>query len=162
MISGLLAVATFGSVAALVGALQGPQAKHRRRLRQRMQNIGDRAAKIGAATPAMSLRRQEGEGSGIEKIAKMLLPRPKLLKQRLARTGRRITLGRYAIVCLVVALVGTLAALAFGLPPGMAVLVGLPIGIGQIGSASCRARVCQYVYVLVVAGSCNHKQNHYH
>src|SRR3546814_3897820 len=98
MISGLLAVATFGSVAALVGALQGPQAKHRRRLRQRMQNIGDRAAKIGAATPAMSLRRQEGEGSGIEKIAKMLLPRPKLLKQRLARTGRRITLGRYAIV----------------------------------------------------------------
>src|SRR3546814_19518713 len=36
----------------------------------------------------------------------------------------------------------------------------VPVAGDQIGRASCRERVCQYVYILVVAESLNKKTNH--
>src|SRR3546814_18332427 len=99
------------------------------------------------------------------------VPNPALLKQRLERTGKEWQLGRYVAVSLGIAMLTALAATAGGVPLILAIMLGLLVGIAlphkavsiliqkrisrftaifpaaidQIGRASCRERVCQYV-----------------
>jgi len=68
--------------------------------------------------------------SKIEGYASSLIPRPALLRQRLEQTGKEITLGKYAIICL--GIVGLVAAgmMVKGAPLLLSVLLGLFLGIG--------------------------------
>jgi tight adherence protein B len=78
------------------------------------------------------VRRLDPEGGlpSLERLMRALLPRPQKLRQRLARTGRRISLGQYLAGCLVVALLDAGIALkVFGFPPLLVVPQALAAGL---------------------------------
>ena len=76
--------------------------------------------------------RQESAGLPVlEAVARAILPRPDLLRNRLRHTGRNIGMAQYLLVCLII-MVGTSAALilSIGLSPVLAVAVGVIAGVG--------------------------------
>lgn len=82
---------------------------------------------------AVSVRLDTGGGrlAGLERLVQPLIPRPAALRERLSKTGRRITIGQYALACLGVAVAASLIRAAFfGLPPLVAVLFGIVAGLG--------------------------------
>ena len=58
------------------------------------------------------------------------IPRPALLKQRLAMTGKTWTVGQYGIATLGIILAVALALIILGLPILLALLLGLVVGAG--------------------------------
>jgi tight adherence protein B len=81
------------------------QAKRVSRLKSRGQRpVGD----------ALQLRRETGDRRKIDQLVLRFLPRPELLRERLRRTGRPISLGAYGIGCLAVAIITLPGALAAG------------------------------------------------
>ncbi len=67
----------------------------------------------------------------IDALAHRVLPNAQLLRERLARTGRRITLAQYSLACLGVALaVGLVRPLVFHMPAALALLLSIAAGVG--------------------------------
>jgi tight adherence protein B len=143
-LSGVAAAASLG-----VGAMAFLSAGKRRRARRRFDAIRERARGITPAVPggaALSLARQSG-ATGIDRIAQRWLPRRDLLAARLARTGREIGLGWYAVFCGILSFLCAVAI--FGLTPigpAPSLMVGLAIGtglphfvIGRMGKRRVRA-----------------------
>jgi tight adherence protein B len=114
------------------GALALAGNPDRRRYRRRLGEIGGRATGAPATAgsePALS--RRGSATPKIDRVAGRWLPRRDALKARLARTGRQISIGQYAIAILAISVLATLClgALApIGLVP--CVLIGLLMGIG--------------------------------
>ena len=81
----------------------------------------------------VSVKRSTANSSivAIDQLIKHLLPNAAKLRARLARTGRRISVGQFLVACL---LVGAASAAglkhAFGLPALAALLIGLVLGVG--------------------------------
>jgi tight adherence protein B len=120
-------VASFAAAAAMVGS-----SATRRRFKRRLNLVRNRANGIPVAGEAAAARltRARSATPRIDQVAHRWLPRRELLAARLARTGRPITVGQYALAILVTAAlsIGALATLTpFGLAP--CVLVGLLIGL---------------------------------
>jgi tight adherence protein B len=128
------AVSGIGVAASLcVGALALRAAGERRQGKRRLRLVRERARGVAlpvAATAALSLARQTGT-TGIDRFARRWVPRRQRLAARLARAGRQISVGRYAIVCAVIAAV-TVVALVCAVPIGFApnLMIGLAIGLG--------------------------------
>lgn len=79
------------------------------------------------------LRRDQGSAQlrGLESLAQRLLPNPALFRQRLQRTGRDISLGQYALICVVVGVAAAIAEMIFlQLPLSLGVLLGIAAGAG--------------------------------
>lgn len=135
---GTLTVALFASLsAAAIVLLVTAQVVHARGVRQRRGRIaGVRARTAGraldSATPVTDVRKQQNTRyAAVDAIARRLVPRPALLRQRLEQTGRSISIGQYALACLAVGLAATLLrALVLDMPPLLSVLFGLVSGIG--------------------------------
>jgi tight adherence protein B len=93
------------------------------------------AGKPGSTPPNMAagaLRRDTTDSSiaGLDRMIKRYLPHPAKLRERLARTGRRIALGEYALGCLLTAgLTYLLCDLAVGWPPLIAVPLAIAAGL---------------------------------
>lgn len=69
--------------------------------------------------------------SGIDRLARRLLPRQAVLRQRLARTGRKITVGGYAATGVALAVGTTVILFLIARQPlALAVALGLLVGIG--------------------------------
>jgi tight adherence protein B len=131
------AALTFGIIAL---AVTGSAAS--RRFDRRINTMRDRAqgglATEAAATRSLSRQRS---ASAIDRMAGTWLPRRDLLEARLARTGRTISIGRYAMACAVLtvlAAVGLAVTARIGIVPSL--LLGLLIGtalphlvIGRMG-----------------------------
>jgi tight adherence protein B len=81
------------------------------------------------ASEKLQLKRDTGEGRKLDQLVLRFLPRPELLRERLHRTGRSISLGTYGAICVVVALVATLAASMASLSIFAAAPIGLLAGI---------------------------------
>src|SRR5436305_7171374 len=102
-------------------------------------------------TVRRSLSRTDGKSTGFETIIKQYLPRRELLEERIARTGRPITVSKYVIVSGALALVTMLVAIGLGgfslLPSlllGLALGVGLPHWVvGKMG----RRRVAAFIHL---------------
>jgi tight adherence protein B len=122
-----------------------------RRFKRRLAGIRDRAKGVASvqAAETRSLARQQSATPRIDRIARQWLPRREMLAQRLARTGRRISVGQYAmtIVGLTLLVAFTLASVT---PIGVvaSLVVGLLIGtvlphkvVGRIG----KRRVAAFV-----------------
>lgn len=79
---------------------------------------------------ALQLRRDQGDRGRIDLLVRRLLPRPELLRERLERTGKSISLGGYGIACLITTL-AAIGGLLFGadLSLMMAIPFGLLIGL---------------------------------
>ena len=99
---------------------------------RRLRGVVDRArgtAQAEAARPSTLLRARDND-RGLEKVLAALVPKPDAMRLRLARTGLALTLGRYAALVTVAALLAVAALWLFvGLPPTVAIPVGLGLGL---------------------------------
>jgi tight adherence protein B len=80
-----------------------------------------------------SLRRDQSSGHmrQIDAVVRRFIPHPQQLRDRLERTGRKISIGQYALACVAVALAATLLrSLVFHMPLVLSILFGLVAGIG--------------------------------
>ena len=81
------------------------------------------------AAETLQLRRETGDRRKIDQLVLRFMPRPDMLRERLRRTGRPISLGAYGIGCLVVAVIAFVGALVLGFSPLVALPVALLVGL---------------------------------
>src|SRR5689334_7975516 len=102
-----------------------------RRFRCRLAAVRDRAKGVASVetVAARSLARQQSATPKIDRIARHWLPRRDVLAHRLARTGRAISVGQYALATLGLSLLVAIT-LACTVQIGVvaSLLVGLAIG----------------------------------
>jgi tight adherence protein B len=122
-----------------------------RRFKRRLAGVRDRAQGVVSVEAAVtrSLARQQSATPRIDRIARQWLPRRDMLAHRLARTGRRISVGQYAMTIVGITLLAGFT-LASTTPIGVvaSLLVGLLIGtalphmvVGRMG----KRRVAAFV-----------------
>src|SRR4051812_1956237 len=100
-------------------------------VKRRVELIRERHGDVIAGNAQAQIRKLFAERSSkLEGYASTLIPKPALLRKRLEMTGKEITLGRYALVCL--GILGTVTALLMirGAPLILSLLMGLFFGIG--------------------------------
>ncbi len=122
-----------------------------RRFKRRLAGVRDRARGVVSveSAAARSLARQHSATPKIDRFARQFLPRRDMLSHRLARTGRRISVGQYAMtgfgiavavatILVCVTPIGIVASLFLGLLAGTA----LPhMAVGRMG----KRRVAAFV-----------------
>src|SRR3954468_23452652 len=95
----LLLIGGGGVLALSYMALRGPSAS--KALRRRMELVKERHGDAIAGNAQAQIRKLFAErASRFEGVASTLIPKPALLRKRLEMTGKNITLGKYAVVCL--------------------------------------------------------------
>lgn len=113
----------------LAFAFSGPSAQ--RASARRLTAVRLRHTTSAASAVEAQLRRiTGGRVTKMDSAVMRLLPRPALLKKRLAMTGKNWTVGQYGRVTLGITFVVTLLLSLQGLPIILALLLGLAIGAG--------------------------------
>ncbi|MGB8273910.1 MAG: type II secretion system F family protein [Alphaproteobacteria bacterium] len=129
----LLFAGIFATMALLAIALLGSVSGADKRIRRRMEKVRARAVPGGGDEQMAQLRRNMSDSSflTIDRLLKKIVPPPAQLRRKLARTGRRISLGEYFLACF---LVGGAAATLIGsfmqAPLAVSILAGIAIGVG--------------------------------
>jgi tight adherence protein B len=125
----IIGAATAAIFAVLVLAVSGAATP---RTRRRFEQIRERARGTPRSeAAARPLARRESATPRIDRLARRLLPRRDMLAARLARTGRPISIGQYAIATLVVGALAAVALIFFArIGPLPGVLFGAVIGAG--------------------------------
>jgi tight adherence protein B len=120
----VIAIGVFLAVVILlVALLDDGNNKHKQRvdrLRQRGQ------LEIAAE---LKLRRRQSDQRPLDLLVRRLIPQPDLLRQRLRRTGRKISLGAYGVTCLVVAIIGGVGLYMAGISLSLAIPGGALVGL---------------------------------
>ena len=128
----LLWIILIGVVGALTLAyfgMRGPSASSS--LKRRIELVKERHGDIIAGSAQAQIRKLMAQrASRIEGYASTLIPKPALLRKRLEMTGKDITLGKYATICLIVGLVVASALMLRGAPLLLSLLLGMFFGIG--------------------------------
>ncbi|MFL6829597.1 MAG: type II secretion system F family protein [Sphingomicrobium sp.] len=110
-------------------ALKGPSAS--KALKRRIELVKERHGDTIAGNAQAQIRRLFAQRSSkIEGYASTLIPRPALLRKRLEMTGKEISLGKYALICLGITGAIAVALMLQGAPFLLSFLFGLFIGIG--------------------------------
>ena len=113
----------------LWSAFRGPSAG--KAVKRRMELLKERHAEGAMAASNAQIRKlMQARTSRVENMASSLIPRPALLRKRLEQTGKNIALGKYAMVCLGLALVVATGTMVKGAPWYLALFVGLFVGLG--------------------------------
>lgn len=120
----LLLVGMLCTLSYVVVAWLGERGKRRLSKRARRLGRGDRTRQEAAAGP--QLRRDTG--GGLDALALRFLPRPHLVRARLAASGMNWSVGQYGLVCAAIALAVAILAMLRGLPPVTAILIGAGAG----------------------------------
>jgi tight adherence protein B len=110
----------FGLIILLFAFMDGGGGKLGKRaiaLQKRMQGVA-----LGAE---MKLKREAGDDRALDRFVRRIMPQPELLRQRLRRTGRTISIGGYGVVCLLCAIAGGVGVVM----AGFSSLLALPAGI---------------------------------
>ena len=129
MLLWLLIIGGVGTLALGYMAMRGPSAG--KNLKRRMELIKERHGDVLVGNAQAQIRKLFAErGSKLESYASTLIPKPALLRTRLEQTGKDITLGRYAMVCVGITGVIVLLLTFRGAPLILSLLVGLFFGIG--------------------------------
>ena len=128
----LLWIILIGGVGALLlvfFAMRGPSAS--KALKRRIELVRERHGDIIAGNAQAQIRKLMAQrASRFESYASTLIPKPALMRKRLEMTGKNISLGKYAMVCVGVALFVSSAVMLRGAPVVLSVLLGLFFGIG--------------------------------
>ena len=128
----LLWIILIGVVGALTLAyfgMRGPSASSS--LKRRIELVKERHGDIIAGSAQAQIRKLMAQrASRIEGYASTLIPKPALLRKRLEMTGKDITLGKYATICLIIGLVVASALMLRGAPLLLSLLLGMFFGIG--------------------------------
>ena len=102
--------------------------------RARVRRMGSVRARhsesANAAVEAQMRRITASKGNRMDAAAMRFLPRPALLKKRIAMTGKSWTVGQYGMASIGILAIVTLALSLKGLPVLMALLIGVVIGFG--------------------------------
>lgn len=113
------------------GVLGGGDARRYRRRLTMVASGKKPVADLAANPEARSLSRRESATPTMDRLVKRWLPRRELLDAKLARTGRSITIGHYAVVTVLFSAVMTAFCwLFFGLQVIPSLMLGLAVGIG--------------------------------
>jgi tight adherence protein B len=127
----LLGLGLFGTLALGVFAFSGPSAgkatKRRLELIKERHAEGNLAANANAQIRKLFAKNQSGR---VEGFFSTLVPKPAIMRQRLERTGKNITLGRYAMVSAGIVVLVAGGMLFKGAPVMLSLLFGLFLGIG--------------------------------
>ena len=99
-----------------------------RKLGRRVERLRTRAQPASSASE-LKLRRHGGDERLIDQLARRLMPRPHLLRERLHRTGRAIGLGTYGLACLIVAVASGISMVIGGVAPMLALPGALLAGL---------------------------------
>src|SRR5438270_10401482 len=111
MLLWLILIGGGGALLLVLSALRGPSAS--KALKRRIEMVKERHGEGSlAATAQAQIRKLFAQRtSRFEGFASTLIPKPALLRKRLEMTGKNITLGKYATICLGIGAVITLALL---------------------------------------------------
>jgi tight adherence protein B len=126
----ILAVGGLTALLLMVQAVRGPSAS--RSLKRRIELVKERHADgVLAANAQAQIRKLfAARSSRMEGFASTLIPKPALLRQRLEKTGKDITLARYLTISGGIALFFAAALLLRGAPFLLALFAGLFAGTG--------------------------------
>ena len=129
MLLWLLIIGGGGALFLAFMAMRGPSAS--KNLKRRMELIRERHGDSIAGSAQAQIRKLFAERtSKLEGYASTLIPKPALLRQRLEQTGKDISLGKYAAVCLGVIAFVTIALKVRGAPFLLSLLLGIFCGVG--------------------------------
>ncbi len=129
MLLWLLIIGGVGALFLAFMAVRGPSAG--KNLKRRMELIKERHGDVLAGNAQAQIRKLFAERSSkLESYASTLIPKPALLKKRLEQTGKDITLGKYALVCLGVTSVIAMLLMVRGAPLILSLLLGIFFGVG--------------------------------
>jgi tight adherence protein B len=103
----------------------------RNRLRRRLDRVSGKGAIPMQGAVPVTVRREVADSSiqTLDRLIKRLLPRPAKLRERLAATGRRISLGEYVLASLLIAGVSYIGAHGFGLSTPVALMFAFGDGL---------------------------------
>jgi tight adherence protein B len=129
MLLWLFIIGGVGALGLAFMAVRGPSPA--KSLKRRVELIRERHGDVLQGNAQAQIRKLFAERSSkIEGFASTLIPKPGLMRKRLEMTGKDITLGKYAIIC-----IGLVAAVAFllmvkGAPFFLSLLLGIFVGVG--------------------------------
>jgi tight adherence protein B len=125
----ILLVGGIATVLLLLKLASGPSAS--KSLKRRIDLVKERHAEgVTAAAQAQIRKLLAARADRFESFASSIIPRPALLRKRLEQTGKDITLGKYAMVSLGLAVVVMALLMLRGAPIFLALFAGLFVGIG--------------------------------
>ncbi|GAA3885460.1 type II secretion system F family protein [Sphingomonas limnosediminicola] len=125
----IILIGLVGAVGLGYMAMSGPSPS--KSVKRRVELIRERHGDVIAGNAQAQIRKLFAQRSSkLEGYASTLIPKPALLRKRLEMTGKEITLGKYALIC-----IGIVAAITIGLtfkgaPFILSLLLGLFFGIG--------------------------------
>jgi len=129
MLLWIILIGVVGALTLAYFAMRGPSASSS--LKRRIELVKERHGDIIAGSAQAQIRKLMAQrASRIEGYASTLIPKPALLRKRLEMTGKDITLGKYATICLVIGLVVASALMLRGAPLLLSLLLGMFFGIG--------------------------------
>jgi tight adherence protein B len=133
----LLTLAVFGGTLLALGLFAGLWILlfqgDERRMRRRVDRLSAPRTRAAEDQQVETVRRdlQDSSIASLDRLIKRSLPKLKLLRLRLERSGWRLRVGDYLLICLTTgAVVGLGAALIFGLGWLVGALLGLACGLG--------------------------------
>ena len=128
----LLWILLIGGVAALAlafVAMRGPSAS--KALKRRIELVKERHGDMIAGSAQAQIRKLFAQRSNrVESYISTLIPKPALLRKRLEMTGKEVSLGKYAMICLGTALAIATLLMLRGAPLLLSLMLGLFCGIG--------------------------------
>jgi tight adherence protein B len=92
---------------------------------KRVDRLRTRGQEAAPGTEDLKLRKDGGDRKKLDQMVRRFVPKPDMLRQRLQRTGRAISLGQFGIACGVVAVI----AFAVILILGFSFLIALPLAL---------------------------------
>jgi tight adherence protein B len=127
----IVAIGVLGALLLGSKALSGPSP--RKSLKRRVELIKERHAEGGvlAANAQAQIRKlMAARSSRVEGIFSTLIPKPALMRRRLEQTGKDISLGKYAMASLGLAMFVAALLMIEGAPFLLAFFIGLFAGVG--------------------------------
>src|SRR3954470_6413244 len=104
-----------GFLALAFTALRGPSPA--KSLKRRVELIKERHGDVIAGNAQAQIRKLFAERAGkLEGYASTLIPKPALLRKRLEMTGKNVTLGKYALICIGITVIVVLGFKLRGAP----------------------------------------------
>jgi tight adherence protein B len=129
MLLWLLIIGGTGALALAFMAMSGPSAS--KSLKRRVELIKERHGDVIAGNAQAQIRKLFAErASKFEGYASTLIPKPALLRKRLDQTGKDISLGKYASICLGLVTIVVVALTMRGAPFILSLMLGLFFGVG--------------------------------
>jgi hypothetical protein len=128
MLLWLLLVGGFGALFLAYTAMRGPSAS---KSLKRRELIKERHGDVITGNAQAQIRRLFAErASKFEGYASTLIPKPALMRKRLEMTGKSISLGKYLMICLGIAVATVLGLTVKGAPVILSLLLGIFFGVG--------------------------------